>query len=66
MLETRTGGRSFVIDSPGISAAPFLRNAIDSHRSVTFQLIPSDDKQEIWQWVLALAVLAFIVAVLFY
>ncbi len=66
MLESRTGGRSFVIDSLGISAAPFLRNAIDSHRSISFQLLPADDKQEIWQWVLALAVLTFVVAVLFY
>ena len=65
-LEQRTGGRSFVVDSPGISATPFLRNAIDSHRSISFQLIPADDKQEIWQWVLALAVLTFMVAVLFY
>ena len=66
MLESRTGGRSFVIDSLGISAAPFLRNAIDSRRSISFQLLPADDKQEIWQWVLALAVLTFVVAVLFY
>ncbi len=66
MLEQRSGGRSFVLDSPGISAAPFLRNAVDSHRSITFQLIPSYDKQEVWQLVLALAVVTFLVAVLFY
>ena len=66
MLESRTGGRSFIIDSPGISAAPFLRNAIDSRRSISFQLLPADDKQEVWQWVLALAVLTLVVAVLFY
>lgn len=66
MLESRTGGGSFIIDSPGISAAPFLRNAIDSHRSISFQLLPADDKQEVWQWVLALAVLTLVVAVLFY
>jgi len=66
MVAQRTGGRSFVIDSPGISAAPFLRDAIDSHRSISFQLIPSDDRQEVWQWVLAAAVLVFIVAVVFY
>ncbi len=66
LLEQRSGGRSFIIDSPGISAAPFLRNAVDSHRSITFQLIPSDDKQEVWQLILALAVISFFVAVLFY
>ena len=66
MVAQRTNGRSFVIDSAGISATPFLRNAVDSHRSITFQLIPSDDREEVWQWVLAAAVLVFIVAVLFY
>ncbi len=66
MLEQRTSGRSFVVDSPGISASPFLRAAIDSHRSISFQLVPSDDRQEVWQWVLAAAVLVFIVAVIFY
>ena len=66
MLEQRTGGRSFQIDSAGITAAPFLRNAVNSHRAISFQLIPADDRQEVWQWVLALAVLTFVVAVLFY
>ena len=36
MLEQRTGGRSFQIDSAGISAAPFLRNAVNSHRAISF------------------------------
>lgn len=66
MLEQRSGGRLFTMDSPGISAAPFLRNAVDAHRSVTFQLIPSDDQQEAWQLVLALALITVIAAVLFY
>ena len=66
MLEQRTGGRSFVIDSSGISAGPFLRRAVNDHRSITFQLVPGDDRQEVWQWVLALAVLTFVVAILFY
>ncbi len=66
MLEQRTGGRSFMVDSAGVSATPFLRNAVNSHRAITFQLIPADDRQEVWQWVLALAVLTFVVAVLLY
>ena len=66
MLEQRTGGRSFVIESFGVSSAPFLGNAVASHRSISFQLLPAEDKQEIWQWVLAFAVLVFVVAVLFY
>lgn len=66
MLEQRTGGQSFVIESSGVSSAPFLRNAVNSHRSISFQLIPAEDKQEVWQWVLAFAVVVFVVAVLFY
>ncbi len=66
MLEQRTSGRSFVIDSAGVSAVPFLRNAVNSHRAITFQLVPADDRQEVWQWVLALAVLLFVAAVVFY
>lgn len=66
MLEQRTGGRSFIIDSAGVSSSTFLRNVIDSHRSIAFQLIPAEDKQEVWQWVVALAVVIFVVAMLFY
>ncbi len=66
MLEQRTGGRSFVLDSEAISSAPFLQNAVDSHRSISFQLIPGEDKQEVWQWVVTMAVLLFVVAMLFY
>ena len=66
MLETRLGGRSFVIDSAGLSADSFLQNVIDSHRSVSFQLIPAEDTQEVWQWVVTLAVVIFVVAMLFY
>ena len=65
-FDQRSGGRSFVIDSAGLSSANFLRNAIDGHRSITFQLIPSDDKQEVWQWVVMLAVMVLVVAMLFY
>ena len=66
MLEQRTGGRSFVIESAGVSSTPFLRSAVNSHRSISFQLVPAEDKQEIWQWVLAFAVVVFVVAVLIY
>ena len=66
MLETRLGGSSFIIDSGGLSADSFLQNVISSHRSVTFQLIPAEDTQEIWQWVVTLAVVLFVVAMLLY
>ena len=66
MLEQRTGGRSFVVESAGVSAGPFLNSAVNAHRSVSFQLVPAEDKQEMWQWVLAFAVMLFVVAVLIY
>ena len=60
MLETRLGGSSYILDSSGLSADSFLQNAINSHRSVTFQLIPAEDTQEIWQWVVTFAVVLFV------
>jgi len=66
MFDQRSGGGSFVLENVGLSAASFLRNAIDSHRSVTFQLVPSEDQQEIWQWFVILAILVVVVAMLFY
>ena len=66
MLEQRTGGRSFIVDSPQISSGTFLRNVVDSHRSISFQLVPAEDKQEVWQWVVMLAILVFVAALLFY
>ncbi len=66
MFDQRAGGRSFVLDSAGLSSAAFLRNVIDGHRSITFQFIPSEDKQEVWQWVVMLAVAMLVVAMLFY
>ena len=66
MFDQRSGGGSFVLENIGLSAAPFLRNAIDAHRAITFQLIPSEDQQEIWQWFVILAILVVVVAMLFY
>ncbi len=66
MVEQRTGGRSVIIDSPQVDAATFLRNVIDSHRSVSFELVPSDDQQEIWQWFVMLAIIVFVLAIVFY
>ena len=66
MFDQRAGGRSFVLDTTGLSSASFLRTAIDGHRSITFQLIPAEDKQEIWQWIVMLAVFVIVVAMLFY
>ena len=66
ILAQRTGSRSFIVESPGVSSAQFLRSVVDSHRSISFQFIPAEDKQEIWQWVLVFAVGVFVLAVLLY
>ena len=66
MLEQRTGGRSFIVDGSQISSGTFLRNVVDSHRSISFQLVPAEDKQEVWQWVVLLAIFVFVAAMLFY
>ena len=65
-LEQRTGGRTFIVDSPQVVSSTFLRNVVDSHRSISFQLIPAEDKQEVWQWVVMLAILVFVAAMLVY
>ncbi len=66
MLDQRSGGRSFIVDNTQLSSDTFLRNVVDSHRSISFQLIPAEDKQEIWQWVVMLAILVFVAAMIFY
>ena len=66
MVVQRTDGRSVIVDSPQITSATFLRNVVDSHRSVSFQLIPAEDQQEVWQWVVMLAIIVLIVAMLVY
>lgn len=66
LMEQRTGGKTFVIGNAGATAAPFIRSAVDAHRSISFQLVREESKQEVWKYVLALAIVVFGVAVLFY
>lgn len=65
-LAQQTGGKAFVIDSVGISALPFMRAAVASHRPLTFQLIPEDKPQEVWQRVLIAALVLLALAALLY
>jgi hypothetical protein len=66
LMEQRTGGRTFVIENASTTATEFMRNAVESHRNISFQLVREESRQEIWKYVLALALALFIVAVLFY
>ena len=66
MFDARSGGGSFVLDNSNLSSGSFLRHSIDNHRAITFQLVPAEDKQEIWQWVVLGAILIIVAAMLFY
>lgn len=65
-LAERTGGAVFTLDHTGRSATDFLRTAVGAHRGLTFQLTPSDDGLDAWQYLVACGILIFGVAVLFY
>ncbi len=65
-IAQRTGGKVFTIDSIGLSASTFIHDIVDSHRNISFQLIPSDDKQEVWQYVVMAGIFLFLIGVLFY
>jgi hypothetical protein len=65
-LAQRTEGKTFVIDSLGRSAAPFLRDAVEARRTVSFQLTRKQEKQAAWQYVVVVAILLFAVSVLVY
>lgn len=66
LLAQRTGGKTFMIDSVGMNASAFMRDAVDSHRAVSFQLIPEEERQEVWQYVVLTSIVLFVLAVLFY
>ncbi len=66
LLAQRTGGGTFMIDSLGSSASSFLRDAVESHRSTSFQLIPNEETEEAWQYFVIAGVFLFALAVLFY
>ena len=65
-LEQRSGGRPFIIDNEDVSASTFLRDIVNSHRSISFELATDEDQQEIWQYVIGFAVFMFATAIIFY
>jgi hypothetical protein len=66
LMEQRTGGRTFLIDNAGSTATGFIRKAVEAHRGISFQLVREESRQEVWMYVVALAILVFAFAVLFY
>ena len=65
-IAKRTGGKTFTIDSVGLSASNVVRGVIDSHRNISFQLVPDEDKQEVWQYVVLVGIVLVMIGVLFY
>ena len=65
-LADRTGGKTFTIESLGGSAVAFLREVIESHRNISFQMTHQPHKQDVWRYFVAAAVLVFACAVLMY
>jgi hypothetical protein len=66
LIAQRTGGRLFTIESAGATTAGFLRSAIASHRSLSLSLTREETQQEVWMWVVILAILVALVAMMFY
>jgi hypothetical protein len=65
-LERRSGGRTFILNNEELSATNFLKDVVSAHRSISFNLVADEDKEEIWQYVLGLAFLMFAAAIIFY
>ena len=65
-LEQRSGGRTFILDNEELNATNFLKGVVSAHRSISFDLVADENKQEIWQYVLGLALLMFAAAIVFY
>ena len=66
LIAQRTEGRVITIESAGATATGFLRSAIASHRSISLQLTREESQQEVWTYILAIAILVALVAVIFY
>jgi hypothetical protein len=66
LMEQRTAGRTFLIQNASTTATGFIRRAVEAHRGISFQLVREESRQEVWTYVVALAIFVFAVAVLFY
>jgi hypothetical protein len=65
-LAARTGGKTFRLESLGGSASGFVRDVVESHRTISFQLTRQQHQQDLWPQLVAAAVLAFAAVVLLY
>ena len=66
LIAQRTEGRLFTIENAGTTATGFLRSAIGSHRSLSLNLTREESQQEIWAYVVAIAIVLALVAVIAY
>ena len=56
----------FLIESAGSSAAAFLREIVETHSPVSFQLIQNRREQGVWNYLVGIGIAIFALAVLFY
>jgi hypothetical protein len=55
-IARRTGGKEFIVDDEAVRANGFLRDAISAHRSVGFQFVSRDVRQDVWQYLVIAAI----------
>ena len=60
-IARRTGGKEFVLNDPAVRANGFLRDAINAHRSVGFQLVSRDTRQDVWQYLVIVAIAVMVI-----
>lgn len=65
-IASRTGGKTYVIDSvASISGAQsFLKNAVNSNRTLTPRLVASGESQDIWWEILAVPAIVLLLAII--
>lgn len=66
LMARRTGGRTLVIENANTTATAFIRKAVEDHRGISFRLVREESRQEVWRYVVTLAIVILVFAVLFY
>jgi len=59
-LASVTGGKSFAIENFRSDAGVFIKTSIDRHRSVSVEPVSGNDKEDLWQYFLLVALAVFI------
>ena len=65
-LTSGTGEGYFIIDNEGTTAKDFLSKTVNSYRSGTERVIPSEGVNEFWHYFIMLSLIFIILAIIFY